>query len=88
MDDDGKLLIYCQLAFLPLLHVQSRQANEVCCDGQQARRRRMHGVARLQEVPMPQLAAGAPEGGYTEDQFVVTLNKKVLEADQQRSAAI
>ena len=54
----------------------------------QARNRRMHGAARLQEVPMPHMADGSPEGRYIEDQFVVTLNKKVLEAEQRKSAEI
>ena len=44
----------------------------------QARRRRMSGVARLQEVPMPQLAFGSDsQDRYLENQYVVSMNAKL-----------
>ena len=47
----------------------------------QHRRRRMHGVSRLQEVPM---SFQAP---YMEDKYLVALNGKIL-AQQQQSAEL
>lgn len=47
----------------------------------QVRRRRMSGVARLQEVPMPEIRLSAPEDQYLEDQYVVKTSAKMLQGD-------
>lgn len=48
----------------------------------------MSGVSRLQEVTMPEINSSPPEERYVEDQYVVTLNKKALEAEQRKAAEV
>jgi hypothetical protein len=48
----------------------------------QFRRRRLHGMARLQEIPL------SFQPPHMEDKYLVTLNSQVLNEEQQKSAVL